>query len=285
MLVTAKISFSSDETVKVVFCDIGQGDAIYIRINDDIDMLIDAGQGRAVLNCLGKYMPFYDRDIELAFITHPQQDHYGGFEYVIGRYKIGAFVFPPVLNPNHSFEQLVKTIKEKGISVRYLYQDDVVNIAQFAKLSYLWPTQDYLSERTVADTSSPTLAGVVLGTTTDNLNNFSQVMLFSYDDFDVMLTGDSTPTILDKLANELEFPDNIEVLKVPHHGSKKGLTSKFLSAVNPKLAVISVGEKNRFGHPHKATLDMLEKAGVKYLLTSKLGDVVIDVDSSGWSIR
>ncbi len=72
----------------VVFCNVGQGDAAYLRINNKVDVLIDSGPDSRVLDCLGKYMPFYDKTIELAFLSHPHFDHYGGFLSLAGRYHI-----------------------------------------------------------------------------------------------------------------------------------------------------------------------------------------------------
>src|SRR3989344_8977177 len=81
-----------DERTKIVFCDVGQGDAAYIRIKNKIDVLIDAGPNRSVLSCLGKYMPFWDRKIELAFLSHPNSDHYNGYFFITDRYKIDKFI-------------------------------------------------------------------------------------------------------------------------------------------------------------------------------------------------
>lgn len=81
-----------DERTKIVFCNVGQGDAAYIRIRNKIDVLIDAGPDKGVLSCLGKYMPFWDRKIELAFLSHPNNDHYNGYFFIADRYKIDKFI-------------------------------------------------------------------------------------------------------------------------------------------------------------------------------------------------
>ncbi len=81
-----------DQRTKIVFCDVGQGDAAYMRIKNKIDVLIDAGPDKSVLSCLGKYMPFWDRKIELAFLSHPNNDHYNGYFYIADRYKIDKFI-------------------------------------------------------------------------------------------------------------------------------------------------------------------------------------------------
>src|SRR3989338_10847400 len=86
------ISNNFDERTKIVFCDVGQGDGIYIRIKNQVDVLIDAGRDQRILNCLGKYMPFWDKKIEIAILTHSDHDHYGGFIYLADHYQIGKII-------------------------------------------------------------------------------------------------------------------------------------------------------------------------------------------------
>src|SRR3990167_8084226 len=81
-----------DTHTTVVFCDVGQGDGAYIRIHNKIDLIIDAGPANGMMmQCLGKYMPFYDRTLEYLFLSHPQIDHYGGLLEILKRYKVVNF--------------------------------------------------------------------------------------------------------------------------------------------------------------------------------------------------
>src|SRR3989338_2268033 len=81
----------SDKVLTIVFCDVGQGDAIYIRTPGSIDILIDGGPGKKVLKCLSDNMPVWDREIELIFATHPDADHITGFVSVIQSYSVKSF--------------------------------------------------------------------------------------------------------------------------------------------------------------------------------------------------
>src|SRR3989339_150483 len=112
------ISQINDQRTKIVFCDVGQGDATYIRIKNKIDILIDSGPNNKILACLGKYMPFYDRTIELAILTHHHKDHYGGFSYLIDRYQINLFINSRG-NNTPSFQALLDKITKKT-KVQYL---------------------------------------------------------------------------------------------------------------------------------------------------------------------
>src|SRR3989344_562127 len=109
--------FSSKTTI--VFCDVGQGDGAYIRLKNRIDILVDAGPDRKILECLGKYMPFYDRSIELAILSHPQKDHFGGFLYILDRYDVKKFWMSPVYNTNPTFARLLDKIDAKSIPLEF----------------------------------------------------------------------------------------------------------------------------------------------------------------------
>lgn len=276
---------------RVVFCDVGQGDAAYIRTKEKQDILIDAGPDRKVLSCLGKYMPFYDRKIELAFLSHPQKDHYGGFLDIVGRYQIDNFLASPLNNDNQSFNLLKRKLKEKKIKVKNFYAGERVVLGDLNKhpsqITFLWPTEQYLAEKIREENFS--VKRDVLGafSTNSNLNDFSAVLIFSRGDFDILFTGDASPKVLNLLVgtiHELSL-QNIEILKIPHHGSKNGLTQKFLKLADPALSVISVGKNNPYGHPAKEVLNMLKALKKKYLRTDEKGDIVVEVDEEGWKVK
>ena len=100
-----------NRTTKIVFCDVGQGDAAYIRIKNKIDVLIDAGPDKKILNCLGRHMPFWDRTLEMVVMTHPQSDHYGGLIEVFRRYNVGIFLAPSVDNSTQGYQVLKDLVK------------------------------------------------------------------------------------------------------------------------------------------------------------------------------
>lgn len=82
---------SPGQNLKIIACDVGQGDAI-LAISGSDQVLIDGGPGKAVLNCLNKNMPFWDRKVEGVVLTHPQKDHYGGFTDVFKNYEVELFI-------------------------------------------------------------------------------------------------------------------------------------------------------------------------------------------------
>lgn len=235
----------TDNRTKIVFCDVGQGDAAYIRIQNKTDILVDAGPDRKILSCLGKYMPFYDRTVELAFLSHPQRDHFNGYLYVLNRYKIGLFLSNSQ-NDGKTYERLKKKLSDKKIPTKSLFARDKIMIGDVS-MEVLWPEKTTLS---------------------NNLNDRSFILLFMQDTLKVLFTGD-----LDFSGKSISLKP-VEILKVPHHGSKHGLTKALLLKTMPKIAVVSVGENNPYGHPSKEVLDLLKAQGVKIRRTDKEGNII-----------
>lgn len=249
--------FSSifDDSTRIVFCNVGQGDAAYIRVNNKIDVLIDAGPDKSVLLCLGKYMPFWDRKIELAFLSHPNNDHYSGYSYIADRYKIDKFITVKSPFTTVTYKKFLKKITDKNIPVLYKYSGDKILLGKgysriAPTITLYWPPKNF---------NSP------------NDNDYSSVILFD----GVLFTGDASPFVLSRLSNS--SLSKITILKIPHHGSKNGLTKKFLDLADPSIVVISVGKDNSYGHPSKQTLDMLKAKNVKILRTDENGDIVFNL--------
>ncbi len=92
-----------DGKLHLVFCDVGQGDAIYIKTPKGSDILVDGGPNEKVLDCLGRHLPFYDRDIELVVLTHPHADHFTGLISVLERYSVKKIVLENIYAPNYKF--------------------------------------------------------------------------------------------------------------------------------------------------------------------------------------
>lgn len=255
----------SDGRLHVVICNVGQGDAIFIRTPKGQDILIDGGRNSSVLACLSNNMPFWDRDIELVFATHPDADHIGGLESVFTSYKVLSFNTPKKMANTQVFSRLQRIIKEQNIPLRYIYAGDRYSLDSNVVLLSLWPTREYID----------------LDTGSFDTNTFSLVQVLSYGEFKTLLTGDIESQTLDSLFSS---PSRIDVLKVSHHGSKTGLDSQIISMLSPNLAVISVGS-NSYGHPTAFILDLLKEFGVKTLRTDRNGEIEIISDGKRFWIK
>ena len=235
-----------DERTKIVFCDVGQGDAAYIRIKNKIDILIDAGPDRKVLNCLGKHMPFWDRKIELAILSHPNSDHYNGFFYIIDRYQLDNFMTVNAVITTKTYKQLVSKIYGKKIPYQFMEAGDIFQVLNDDFIFY-WPPAGFKSYQD---------------------NDYSLVFLFQENNFRALFTGDASPRVLNEIASSpaKRGPRNdishINILKIPHHGSKNGLTKNFLDLADPMFAVISAGKNNSYGHPSSKVLEMLKAKNI-----------------------
>lgn len=274
----------NDGKLHVVFCNVGQGDGIFIRTPKGKDILIDAGPNDSVLSCLSNNMPFWDRDIELIILSHPHQDHARGMIAVLKRYRVLSFATEELVNDTALYANLKTVIASQSIiqssklTTKYLYAGDTIKTSDKITLHVLGPSKSFL-ERT-----SPS------GKINESGEFGSLITLLSYKNFDVLLTSDSQIVGL-KEALSLDLP-TIEVLQVPHHGSKYGLDEEILSRIKPKIAVISVG-KNSYGHPSREVIKILRDLDIrqslrfeelKVLRTDKNGEIRISSDGEGIEI-
>jgi competence protein ComEC len=253
----------NDGKLHIVFCDVGQGDAILIRTPSQKYILVDAGPDKKVLDCLSRHMPMWQRDIDVAILTHPHADHFMGFHFVKDRYHIKLFATEKLLNKTPAFELLMQKLTKEKIAQRFLLAGDKWQMGDGVEIVVAGPTQAFL------DSTSPG------GTIGESKEFASIVTLISFGNFSALLTGDSQAIGLEQSYEEIGKP--VTILQSPHHGSATGLTAELLEKFNPKTAVISVG-KNNYGHPNLSTLYLLKDIPIKR--TDKDGDVAFVRDGN-----
>lgn len=267
-----------DNQLHLVFCDVGQGDAILITKGFN-QILIDGGPNDKVLNCLTNNMPFFDRTIEVLALTHPEADHLTGIISVIEKYQVETFVCGPEGNNSAIYAALREKLRvksEKGeIKIENPYTGDKIRLGDI-RLQTLWPEKNWFANKlsnTAANFNADSTGSSVLGLQTGNLklNQFSLVFLLQYKDFNVLLMGDADSKVQNDilLFNSLS---SLDIVKFPHHGSKTGMTEDFLATIKPKEAVISVG-RNSYGHPTTEVLDLLKKYNVRIRRTDLEGEI------------
>lgn len=258
-----------DGKLHVVFCDVGQGDAILIRTADAKNILIDGGPDDSVLTCLSDHLPFWERKIDAVFLSHPHADHLNGLIFVLERYNVIHF-FSENVEDQTILEKVEKQIlAEKKLTASYFSKGDRIVIAEKTQIKTFWPPKE-LIESSLNQGKNGNL----------DVNGLALAQLLVYGKFEVLLTSDLEIPYLDIIAEDV---GRVNILKVSHHGAKNGLSRAVLELAMPDLAVISVG-KNRYGHPTKETLSLLKEKKVKTLRTDQEGDIEIVSDGNSWAI-
>ncbi|MFA5133552.1 MAG: MBL fold metallo-hydrolase [Patescibacteria group bacterium] len=230
---------------RIVFCDVGQGDGAFINLRGGAQAVIDGGPDNNMIGCLGKYMPYFDRRIEYLIISHPDADHFVGAIEVLKRYAVGVVLTNGEAGDSPEYKEFIKLAEGK--------------IAPAASFGF--------NEGKVNFFNRPD------GKYSDNDN--SLVFKFLYSGKSILFTGD-----ISEKGEALFLKQDLksDILKISHHGSAESSSLEFLRAVSPKLAIISVGQGNKFGHPAYKILKRLENLGIKYLRTDEKGDIVVNLD-------
>ena len=253
--------------LRLVFCDVGQGDGMLLITPSGKDIVVDGGPGTKIVDCLGEKMPFWDRTIEMVVLTHPQKDHLEGLLEVLARYKVEMITTTGVENETELFKAWQTAIKAEGARIYTPKVGDRLILdtggSQTSSMDILWPTKDKLELWKLAGLSE--------------LNESSVVLRLGFGQFCAYLTGDIPKEILQTLINK-----PCQILKISHHGSKTGTNQEILDLVKPAVAIIQVG-KNSFGHPHKEVIDLLTSKGVRVYRNDING--VIEIGSNGQSFK
>lgn len=246
--------------LKVVFLDIGQGDAIYIEAPNGRQMLVDSGRDARILSKLSKVMPYGDRSLDIIIFTNPDADHIGGFESVLDTYKVDLVLESGTKSTTQTYRTLSDKIKKQNIKDVLARSGMKIFLDQDRGIYFdiLFPDRDVsLWER----------------------NDGSVVGRLVYKESSFMLMGDATKyTELLISQNKNNTTLESDVLKLGHHGSHTSSSSLWLQKVKPKWAIISAGKNNRYGHPHADIISRLKNLAIPYLVTYEEGDIKFVTD-------
>jgi competence protein ComEC len=284
------LAWPGEEELMVVFCDVGQGDSILIQRGFS-QILIDGGKTDRVLGCLERYMSFFDRTIDAVVVSHAKTDHFGGLIGVVENYNVMSFVYNGRRGDAEAWKELSSRVELEQAEVIGVKTGDRV-VFDGVDIRVLWPRGVVGAGLDDPDGGESQFEGGVLGVhSSGDLNAGSIVLWLSYDEFDALLTGDigqdQEQEIVDLVSSlsldEDGSDDQVEVLKVAHHGSRFSSSDEFLQAVQPDLAVIQVG-RNSYGHPTSEVLDRLGDVGARILRTDQDGDVVVSTDGVTWRV-
>ena len=246
-----------NNNIIISFIDVGEAESILIQSNGE-NALIDAGN-TIDGNKLVKYIKSLNiKEFKYIFGSHAHEDHIGGLANIIYNFKINEVYMPSTKSEYKSYNNVLKALAKKNIEL-------------------LTPEIDqklYLGN-SIIDI-------LYVGDYKDNINNTSIVLKLTYLNTTYLFTGDTTKEIEMQLLNK-EIKSN--VLKVAHHGSNDATSAQFLNKVHPEYAIISCGKNNDYHHPHKVTLDKLERIGAKIYRTDIDGTIIIKSNGDNINIE
>lgn len=273
MALICRSGFQLQDEVKVAVLDVGQGDGIHIR-HSSFNFLIDGGSSD--VSSVGTYRlePYFLSQgvdtLDYIFVTHGDDDHISGvremLENQIFGVRIRNLVMPPLEYHDEKLIALARTAVENGTRVVIMDPGDEI-------------MSDGAKEQLVL-----TCIGPENGTGAEPGNETSLVLDLSFEEFDMLFTGDAEGIGEEKLVSSGLLRE-YDVLKAAHHGSKNSGTEDFLQITGPEYAVISAGVDNRYGHPHAETLQRLTDAGCTVFSTQDNGAVTIRSDGEKMTIR
>lgn len=243
--------------------DVGQGDAIFIEAPNGNQVLIDGGPDNSVMARLGEVMPFWDRSIDLVILTHPHADHLDGLLEALKRYDVGMVMEPGVSHTIPEYGEWKRTVAAKGITRVVAKRGETVRLGDSAKLEILSPFDNF--------------EDVVV----ENVHDAVVVVRLEHASSSALLMADAEAPLERRLA-AAAGDMRAEVLKVGHHGSKTSTSEWLLTAVRPRYAAISVGRKNRYGHPVAAVLRRLSNFGIETHRTDEEGSITFRSDGRGF---
>ncbi|EOU1755106.1 ComEC/Rec2 family competence protein [Clostridium perfringens] len=244
-----------DSKLMISYMDVGQGDAAYIKVNGN-DILIDAGPRSNSKELLEQLKAKNIDDFELVIATHPHEDHIGGMVDVFKEYEVKAFYSPKITHTTKTYENLVKAVKDEGLKTKELKGGMVIDLGEGAKFEVFTPQKSEYEE----------------------LNDYSPIMKLSFGDTSYLFTGDAEKLAEEEALAKYKTSLDSDIIKFGHHGSSSSSSNAFIEAVSPKYGIISCAKDNKYGHPHRETLDIIKKYNIKTFRTDTDGEIILTSD-------
>ncbi|ABS42587.1 ComEC/Rec2 family competence protein [Clostridium botulinum] len=240
--------------LKVHYIDVGQGDSILVQTKDK-NILIDAGTRKSSDSLISYLKKQHIKKLDYVIATHPHEDHIGGMPKVIEEFEISNFYAPKKTANTKIFKDMILQLKKKNLKINVAKKGISLDLSNNSSLDFLAPVKDNY----------------------ENTNDSSAVIKLTHGNTKFLFTGDAEKTSEKDILNSNEDLSS-NVLKVGHHGSHSSSSKEFLDKINPKIAIISCGKNNDYGHPHKETMKELNKRNIEVYRTDIDGNIVLTSD-------
>lgn len=252
-------SIKIPKELKINFIDVGQGDSCLITTPQNKKVIVDSGGSESYDVGKNVLLPYLlDKritKIDYIMISHFDTDHCKGFEYVLENLKVKNVIISKQSETSENFKQIMKIIRKKRINLIVVQKGSKIKIDNFTTVDIISPQSENIA---------------------DNMNDNSIVAKLEAYNFSILFTGDASEKIEKELIKE-KINLKSDILKVSHHGSKTGTSEEFLKSVKPKIALIGVGENNKFGHPTEDVIKRLTENKVKIYRTDRNGEISIKI--------
>ncbi len=250
------------DILQIKFIDVGQGDCTLL-INKGKTLMIDTGGSTSSSydvgeNIVHKYLLYKGiNKIDYLMLSHFDADHCQGAIFLLKNMKIKNLIISIQPENSEFYEEITNICRQKNTNIMYVKKGNKFKIANL-DIEILHPNNNFIAE--------------------NKLNNNALVCKINYYNFKMLFTGD-----IEKIAENQLLDEELsaDLLKVGHHGSKTSTTQEFLNKVNPKIALIGVGENNKFGHPNDDVIKRLKEKGIKIFRTDLNGEINININKNG----
>jgi competence protein ComEC len=255
---------STAQNLKIHFIDVGQGDSILIEAAGGKNILVDGGdRADSIASRIINYLKKQEvKRLDYIISTHPHSDHIGGLVDIIESFEVGTVLDSGKIHSSKTYENYLIKIDQKNIDFETPRRGDQFKIGE-SSISFLHPKEPLANY---------------------DLNNSSLVFLLEYEEQKFLFTGDIEKEVEKELLKN--YPElEVQLIKVPHHGSKTSSSQSWISSLNPELAVIQVGADNHYGHPAAEVIKVYQNQGARVYRNDLNGNIVLTADGENYAVK
>jgi competence protein ComEC len=273
LLITAA-TYYSDTRLLVRFFDVGQGDSFLVRTPDKLTMLVDGGEGKALLTKLSEHLAPFDQ-VDIVLLTHAHADHVGALGDVVNTQNVHTVFVNPSNFETSEYTKFLQSVDNKDLRRLEVGKGERYKLGCCVLMNFLWPDNELQG------------SGEAL---IDSANQESISFLLQYGNFDFLSSGDLEGSLEEDVGNYIRTNDllkdgTVDLVKISHHGSDTSTSEKYLNIIRPEVAVMQVGKDNSYNHPSQSVVKQIDQIGVQSFRTDLGGNITYLTDSYTYFIQ